>query len=449
MPFPTSSVLVSTLPSHRSLEASLPHPGAGRALAALAAAAVLALGVAAAPGARAGEPTTREVAVISVSPSAQDNAEILHDVKLAIQSHPRYRIKDLHAVLNAGGEVQDQNNVKTAEAFVKAGRAAAKAGDYEDAAEQFESAAQLMEQSYALLPDARAYQGVLLQLGAARLASGDKAGAEAAFKRAAILRADLSRTDVGQTAAQAYEDAKASVAKLGLGAASITTAPTAAEVYVDGRYKGISPATVAGLRAGPHMVAVFKDGFARQSVQIEVGGDEMADETIELKPARRKLLFDQLKGQLQGELDKLEGTPPRGGEGVRQITALLFSEMAVIVRLSGTAKAKKVELFAFDTGSQILLHKVSGTVDWSYRNKAAIRKLVSQLADFDYAVALGGDSDAGVGAGGGGVTSKWWFWTLIGVGVAGVATGVVLAVLPGEQPPPFPKDGSGAVVISF
>jgi len=399
--------------------------------------------------ARAEESNTREVAVISVSPSAQDNAEILHDVRLAIQAHANYRLKDLHAVLNAGGEVQDQNNVKTAEAFVKAGRAAAKAGDYEDAAEQFESAAQLMEQSYALLPNARSFQDLLLQLGAARLASGDKSGAEAAFKRAAILRADLSRTDVGQTAAQAYEDAKASVAELGLGAATITTVPPAAEVYVDGRYKGISPATVAGLRAGPHMVAVFKTGFARQSAQIQVSSDEMTDETIELKAARRKLLFDQLKGQLTAELDKLQGTPPRGGDGVRQIAALLFSETAVIVRLSGAPEAKKVELFAFDTGSQILLHKVSGTVDWSYRNKAAIRKLVSKLLSFDYAVALGGDREGTAGAGGGGITSKWWFWTLVGVGVAGVTAGVVLAALPGEEPPPFPKDGSGAVVISF
>jgi hypothetical protein len=70
--------------------------------------------------------------------------------------------------------------------------------------------------------------------------------------------------------------------------------------------------------------------------------------------------------------------------------------------------------------------------------------------DFDYAVALGGATDPGpVVVEDGGIISKWWFWTAIGAAVLGATAGTVYYVVNQVEPPPFGKDGSGAIVLSF
>ena len=65
--------------------------------------------------------------------------------------------------------------------------------------------------------------------------------------------------------------AKAETEALPLGAVQLNSLPSNAEVYVDGKYKGVTPVTVAGLRAGPHQVALYKDGYGRKGTQIVVG----------------------------------------------------------------------------------------------------------------------------------------------------------------------------------
>jgi hypothetical protein len=391
---------------------------------------------------------TREVAVITIAKDTKVHAEIVHDIVAAFKRDRNFVLKDLHAVLNAGGEVQDQNNVKTAQAFVKAAKAALKAGDWEEAAEQFDSASRLMEKSYAFLPNKDDYPQVLLQLGAAQLSAGDKSMGKETLKKAAILKADVALSDIGQAAAQAYAKAVAEVDKLPLGAVQLASLPTNAEVYVDGKYKGVTPVTVAGLRVGPHQVALYKDGYGRKGAQIVISPTDMVDEEIELEVARRKLLLDDLSKQLETEIAGLKGERPRGGEGVNQIANLLYSETAVVVKISGPTDEKQVEAFIFDTQSQILLKRVTKTIDWSYRNKKAAQDLVKELTSFNYAEALGGDvSEAPKGDDS--IVSKWWFWTIIGVVVVGGTAGILVATLPGEAEPAFAKDGNGAIVLSF
>lgn len=392
---------------------------------------------------------TREVAVITIAKDTKVHAEIVHDIVAAFKKDQNFVLKDLHGVLNAGGEVQDQNNVKTAQAFVKAAKAALKAGDWEEAAEQFESASRLMEKSYAFLPDKDAYPQVLLQLGAAQISAGDKSTGKDTLKKAAIMKADVAASDIGQAAAQAYEKAMAEVEKLPLGAVQLNSLPSNAEVYVDGKYKGVTPVTVAGLRVGPHQVALYKDGYGRKGAQIVINPTAMVEEEIELEVARRKLLLDDLSKQLETEIAGLKGERPRGGEGVSQIANLLYSETAVVVKISGPTDEKKVEAFIFDTQSQILLKRVTKSIDWSYRNKKAAQDLVKELTSFNYAEALGGDVSEAPKAGDDSIVSKWWFWTIIGVVVVGGTAGILVATLPGEAEPAFAKDGNGAIVLSF
>ncbi len=404
-----------------------------------------------APASSAGEPdasAVRAVALIDISPDAKSNKEIVHEIYVGLKRHPAYSPKNIHAVLNAGGEVDAQNAVKTGQAFAKAGFTALRRGEHEDAAEQFESASGLFEKNFAHLDDPREYRGALLLLGSSLLKDGDKEQADRAFERAAIVRADLGDADLSDDAAEVFEAAKTRVRSRPLGGMQITSVPPNAEVYVDGRYKGVTPVTVAGLRKGKHFASVQKSGYVRRTMEITITGEELGEETVELQAARKKLLFDQLVGQLKADVPKLKKQRELGGEGVKKVANLLYSEVAVVVNVGGSGDQKEVELYIFDTATKFLLKRITKTLDWSFRNKKAARALVGKLTKFDYANALGGNTDK-VEVQSGGIETEWWFWTVIGVVViGGVAVGTYFA-LTAEEPPPFAKDGSGSVVVTF
>ena len=404
--------------------------------------------------ARAAEPEARRVVVvIDISADSAAHAAIEHDVSRALRKNPAWVVKDLNDVLNAGGEVEDRTNIGTAQSFREAGERALEASDALDAIDQLESATQLMEKSYAFLRDPADYGDALLLLGRARLESGDAAGARATLEKAAMVRADPARVTLDAATASRFEEVRAEVEALPLGAVEVVTEPPYAEVYVDGRFKGITPTTVAGLTEGTHLLSLFKAGSVRQTGRARVSSAGLGHAEFELAPARRQLLLTQLRERLPEEVRSALGPERVGGDGVRDVGGLLASENALVVRSTGPRARKEVSLFLFDTRTLRLLSHVSGTIDWSYRNRRAVAELVERVLDFDYAVALGGTSQATATkpdeAEDGGIIEAWWFWTIIGAVVVGGATaGIVVGTQPKERSP-YGKDGTGAVVLQF
>jgi PEGA domain len=65
-----------------------------------------------------------------------------------------------------------------------------------------------------------------------------------------------------------------------IGSLSITSSPSGATVYVDGSYRGVTPATVGNLQAGTHNVALYKAGYKDWSAQITI----YAGQTTYLSP---------------------------------------------------------------------------------------------------------------------------------------------------------------------
>ena len=126
----------------------------------------------------------RAVVVVDTSEDTSEHARVAHDVRRALNKRTDYKLMQIHGALNAGDEVEAQNDIKTAQGFHEAGQNSFDAGEVEDASEQFESAARLMEKSFATLTDITEYRALLLRLGEARLATGDRRGAAGASEEA-------------------------------------------------------------------------------------------------------------------------------------------------------------------------------------------------------------------------------------------------------------------------
>lgn len=398
--------------------------------------------------------TSRTIVVIDLSDESKEAREIAREVRRAVGAHQNaqgeldYAPREVHGPLNAGGEVRARQSIATAMGLIDAGLAGMDAEDYEDASDQLMSAARLIEDSLAVVDDDTLYGRVLLLLGESRLRAGDEEGAAPAFRKAVIAGADPSGSS--DAARAAFERAKREVAAAPRGAARIVTTPPYAEVHIDGEYRGISPRAVDGLAEGEHLVTVFKAGFERETARITVSAGGQVTETIELTPARRALLLDELRPRLAEEIATLSGDPPLGGDAVRDVGSLFRTEAVLVMRVDGTAATKDLELTLFDeaTRRMVASERVRG-MDWSFHNRAAIERAVNALLALSWVEVLGGEVAEDPAAGGDSVTSEWWFWTLIGAAVAGGTVAAILLTSGDDPPAPFERDGSGAIVLRF
>ena len=254
----------------------------------------------------------------------------------------------------------------------------------------------------------------------------------------------MARRDAASLLDARNDAAVANLADVALGAVSVTTTPSHAEVWVDGRYKGVSPKTVAGLSAGNHLLVIRKPGYGRVTVPLTADPDELTMRSVTLEPARRKPVWDQMLSTLDEEVLATGMDTPRAGPGVEQIGSILLADLGIVLRCDGEGDILEVELSLYDTRSQRLLNRVSDSVNWSTRNRKAIKQLVEQLMDIDFVAALGGVSDSAVQ--GDSLTSKWWFWTALAAGAATVTTAVILATSEEEAPP---QPTRGVLVIQF
>lgn len=387
----------------------------------------------------------RVVVVVDTSEDTSEHARIAHDVRRALGKRNDYKLMQIHGALNAGDEVEAQNDIKTAQGFHEAGQTSFDGGEIEDASEQFESAARLMEKSFATLSDITEYRALLLRLGETRLAMGDQAGAELAFERAVLFRARGWEAPLGADATEALEAAREVIERRATGAVSIHTEPPNAEVWVNGRYSGISPLTVTSLSIGEHVVSVAKESYARKTATVRCADDELNETEVTLDPARRKPLYDQLVSGLRAEVNRPTGPRRENVNATKGLGSLLLGEVGVLVATSGPVDRARVDLYLVDPVSRRFLNQVSRTLDISVRQKAAMVDLVGHLLDIDYGVALGGSPVGPVDSYDGPLTSKWWFWSVIGAGTIGAVTAAILSTQ--EDPPAAPTTGS--MIVRF
>jgi hypothetical protein len=175
-----------------------------------------------------------------------------------------------------------------------------------------------------------------------------------------------------------------------------------------------------------------------------------------MEPARRRGVLDSLLPGIQTEF----GVPdaPKDGAIVRLQSALLV-DFAILFRATGGSGQKNVEMALYDLTTGRRVNQVSGTVNWESRDRVAkdtVMELVGKLADIavqqQVAVVPDPVTEPGTSAVAGTPYYKtWWFWTLIGVGVAGVAAGIAVPLaLSGEEAPAgVPQDGNGAILLRF
>jgi hypothetical protein len=215
----------------------------------------------------------------------------------------------------------------------------------------------------------------------------------------------------------------------GRGTLTVRTDPEGAEVYVDGRSYGPSPAQVDGLLQGDHYVTIKHLGYEKIIRRATLEGGETTV-TFELQPNERSRLVasEEFQRVLRGELGE-----ERAGANVRSLGNTLGAAQVIVgvVRPTGRGQVH-VQVWLYDIRTRFLLATREGSMT---TDEAGMEDARQMAIDLYQGVDLGGaiaapEEDESVGGRQPELYEEWWFWTAIGgvvvATVVGVSVGVAL-----------------------
>lgn len=230
-----------------------------------------------------------------------------------------------------------------------------------------------------------------------------------------------------------FEETRARLLSEGArGALTIVTDPAGAEVFVDGRSIGPSPARADGLLVGGHYVTVKLTGYNEYAARAEVfGGSEQRVEYT-LDRAANALILEQNIPAIRRQLGR-----ERAGDAIRGIFGYLPVNQIVIGLVSQTPDGGlTLALYLYDLRTQFLLAQRDAELQ-AERTSDESQRLATELYE---GVSLAGRVDApddDPDFEDDPIWEQWWFWTAIGAVTVGGAVALI-AITSAE--PAIPPD---------
>lgn len=251
------------------------------------------------------------------------------------------------------------------------------------------------------------------------------------------------------------EAARAYQAQQPQGQLKVLSEPTGAQVFVDGEFAGTAPLTVEHLTVGEHYVTFKKLGFKRGLRVANVIKDRPAQILGKLDRSEKFLLVEQAIGRVgptmgQKRLDKV----------VDNLRETLFLDHAIFVRMQRAASQSSgvedvnVHAYLYDLRSRSLLSEKSERV--RVQNGVPAEGVMALLADklydgvdYDSVEQKPDDAPLPVVVQQKPLYKRWWFWTAIGVVVAGGASALAVGLTLRQPSCPDGNTCTGNLVYSL
>jgi hypothetical protein len=298
-------------------------------------------------------------------------------------------------------------------------------GDARDAATRADAIVELFEQNLEAVRREQLIDAMMIA-AVARCRTGRARECETGFARVLVFR-EGHEYDEARYPAE-YADVFARVRSRTLSAARgtlvVETEPEGAEIYVDGRSYGPSPARVDGLLVGDHYVTVKHLGYERIIRRATLDGSE-STARYELQPNERSQLVasDEFQRVLRGELGE-----ERAGPNLRSLGNTLGAAQVLVgvVRPIGESQVH-VQVWLYDIRTRFLLSSAEGTITEDEAGTVTARQMAVRLYEgVDLAGGIAAPEDGGPGGGERQpeLWEQWWFWTVVGVVVVAGGVGI-------------------------
>jgi hypothetical protein len=254
------------------------------------------------------------------------------------------------------------------------------------------------------------YVKCLHYLAAAALFDDDRKSAAAYFAEAHAF-APRQRPDDAVFSPDVFKAHEAAIKGVtSRGGLRIQSVPPA-EVLINGRAVGATPLT-AKRPAGNHLVTLRRAGYETDLQWITVKAGSTANVEAKLAPLPRKKSYYQTLAGARGEL----ATPNPGPATAALIKMLAAASVVLVTYQNGTARAVWAQKGAWSRGHRGSV-RPGGERDFASRFSTAGGVVAGPAARVHPPPVRTASTP---------FYKTWWFWTAVGVAVAGGATGVIV-----------------------
>ncbi len=238
----------------------------------------------------------RIVSIVRGTGAGSDKAAgfVGHFMRETLEADPRYELVSIDTAL---GSNDDPVQVLTrAGNLFSQGREAYDSLDLDQAVEHLNGALRELERRAYAVHEIKRVSEILMLLGATHILRGEDAKGRERLAQALTLdpTVEPDPTIFNPSMRTIFKSAQAAVNKARKGSIAITSSPSYGEVFVDGKFVGIAPATVDSTLEGRHYVRVVRDGYREFGTVIAVKGNAEASEVAELAPAPKLDEYEHL-----------------------------------------------------------------------------------------------------------------------------------------------------------
>lgn len=325
-----------------------------------------------------------------------------------------------------------------------------------------QAAAQLadaVDQLVAVLPYIKKQElaDAMLALAVVHQQKGNLRAMQSMLKRLLIWRTnyELDTSVFPQKISEPLQEARAEVGQLPLGQIKVLCEPSGSQVFVDGDFAGVAPTQLNNLTVGEHYVTFKKLGYKRGLRIATVTAGPPLQVLGKLPRAEKYLLVEQA----------IERVGPKMGQSkldpvVDNLRETLFLDHAVFLRLqkAGTLSSNTEDVtlsaYLYDLRSRTLLKQQSQKVhiEGGIPPDGAMQALAVKLyegVDYDNELRAPEDAPIPVAAPQKPLYKRWWFWTALGVIVAGGASALTVGLLSRSPTCPTGNVCTGELIYSL
>ena len=229
--------------------------------------------------------------------------------------------------------------------------------------------------------------------------------------------------------AEVFERVRSRTLSGARGTLTVATEPEGAEVYVDGRSYGPSPATVEGLLVGDHYVTIKQLGFERVIARATVrdGGTSVARYDLAPNDRSRLVSSPEFQRGLRGELGE-----DRAGDNLRSLGNTLGAAQVLVGVVRPLADdTVHLQVWLYDIRTRFLLATREGTLRTDEAGMETARQMAVELyqgVDLGGGIAAPTEDGLLPGERSPELWEQWWFWTVVGVVVVAGAVGIGVGV---------------------
>lgn len=208
---------------------------------------------------------------------------------------------DLVQYLEDGRSPSYVQQYRQAEEALRRGRAAFDALELVPAQQSFTEAQVGFEQAIAASESVAKLVESLVWQGAAATMLRDKTTGKKSFERALVLD-DNAQLPAGVTFSKdvttLFDEVVKARASLAQGTLTIYSSPPAAEVWVDGVFRGAAPLVLNDIPVGRHMVRLYSEGYVAFGAAAEVAKGRDGTVQGNLRPCARFAEFDEKRRRI-------------------------------------------------------------------------------------------------------------------------------------------------------